>query len=171
MKRYRTSGIRIFILLIVATIIAAALAFSKANTLHVLFGIEAIFLLLAFAAWAYVEIHFDGSDIVRTSFFVISSRHQISAIKRVRFGSDQDSFGGRTTYATIEFTDAKPFLLFDFAKADLREITDRISAAAPNAIDTTISKHLNKEADSSGPKTLLRPGGRLLFVSCASVAL
>jgi hypothetical protein len=68
MKACRTSGIRIFILLIFGTIIATFIAFSKTNTSSVFLGVEAVFMLMAFAAWAYVGIGFDGNDIVRTFF-------------------------------------------------------------------------------------------------------
>src|ERR1700737_1581787 len=79
-----------------------------------------------------------------------------------RFGADTDSFGGRTTYVTIEFKHANPVLLFDFSKSDLREIVERISATAPTVIDPSIRAHLDKQERKSW-KTSLRPGDGFIF--------
>ena len=171
MKQYRTSGARLVILVVFGTIVALIMAFGKARTLEVFFGIEAVFLLMAFAAWAYTAIRFEGEDIVSTMFLVRSTKRPISTIKRIRFDIDEDNFGGRTTYAIIEFRDAKPFFLFDFSKADLREIAGRISSSMPNVIDPILSKYLAKETTNGNWRTALRPGDRFIFTSGALFVL
>jgi hypothetical protein len=69
MKRYRTSGLRLFALVLFGTIISSLWATAKTNGLQVFLHVEAIFVALALAAWSYTEIHFEGNDIVRTIFF------------------------------------------------------------------------------------------------------
>ena len=80
----------------------------------------------------------------------------------MRFDADEDTFGGRTAYVTIEFRDAKRFTLFDFSKASLREIVEHISAVVPNVTDAALRKHLDDNR-SKDWKTALRPGDGLLL--------
>ena len=171
MKKYRTSGLRLSILLFFGTIISIFFAIGKTNTVQVFMGIEAIFLVMAFAAWAFTEIRFEGDSIIRTVFFLFMSKRPISSIEHVRFGVDTDNFGGRTTYATIEFNSPKPFILFDFSKTDLREIVQRISAIVPNAIDPTIRAHLDSGEANKNWRDVLRPGDKLIFTAGAIFVL
>ena len=161
-RRYRTSGLRLFILLFFGTIISLSLATGKSSEIKVFFGVEAIFIAMAFAAWSYTEVHFEGDQIVRTIFFFFTTKRPISKITQMHFDADEDTFGGRTAYVTIEFSDAKRFTLFDFSKADLREIVERISAVVPNVTDAALRKHLD-ENRSKDWKTVLRPGDGLLL--------
>jgi hypothetical protein len=169
MKGYRTSGLRLFILLLFGTVISILLAIGKTNAARVFLGVDTIFLVMALAAWAYTEIRFEGDNIVRTAFFMFRRKQPISSIKRLSFGTDTDSFGGQTTYATIEFNRARPFVLFDFSKNDLREIVQRISATEPNAIDSTVRKHLDDADEGTGGGHALRLGDRFIFTAGAIV--
>ena len=168
MRTYRTSGLRIIILLIFGTLISFLFALGRSN-LKVFLGVETIFVLMAFAAWAYKGIRFDDGSVVLTTFFFIKSIQPISAIKRIRFASDEAVFGGRTSYATLQFKDGGTFYLFNFSKADLREIVDRISKTVPDAIDPSIIKHLSKELTAS--RATLRTGDRFLFLAGGAFVL
>jgi len=165
MKTYRTSGPRIITLLIFGTIISLFLALGKSN-LKVFVGVEAIFVLMAFAAWAYKGIRFDDGSVVLTTLFFTKKIQPILSIKRVSFASDEDSFGGRTSYAKLEFEDGDNFFLFDFSKTDLREIVERISKTVPDVIDLSIKQHLNKEQmDKRRWQASLRTGDSFLFAA------
>ena len=147
------------------TIISICLAVGKTNIVQVFIGIEAIFLVMTFAAWAYTEVRFEGDSIIRTVFFLFSSKRPISSIKHARFGADTDNFGGRTTYTAIEFNSAKPFILFDFSKTDLREIVQRISAKVPNAIDPNLRAHLDSGEANKNWRDALHPGDKFIFAA------
>jgi hypothetical protein len=112
-------------------------------------------------------IRLDGDGIVRIILFLFRSKHPISSIKRVRFDGETDSFGGPTTYVTIEFSNARPFLLFDFSKADLREIIERISATVPNVIDPDVRSHLNAKQAPKRWIDIFRPGDWFIFAGGA----
>jgi len=170
MKRHRTSGLRLFVLVLFGTIISSLWATGKTNGLQVFLGVEAIFVALALAAWSYTAIHFEGNDIVRTIFFFFNTKRPIFTITRIRFGADVDTFGGRTTYATIQFNDAKQSIIFDFSKADLREIVDRISSIVPNVTDVSLRKNLDAKV-AKGWKAILRPGDAFLFTAGALFVL
>jgi hypothetical protein len=165
MKRYRTSGLRLSILVLLSILISALWATGSAN-FNVFLVVEAIFIAMAISAWSYTEVHFEKDEIVRTILFLFSTRSRISSVKRVRFRTDVDAFGGRTAYATIEFNDATRFVLFDFSKDDLREIANRISSIAPSAIDVAFRKHLDSEVGKDW-KTAFRPGDGFLFAAGA----
>ena len=108
-RRYRTSGPRLFALVFFGTAISSLWAAGKTNGLQVFLGVEAIFIAMALAAWSYTEVHFEGDQIVRTIFFFFTTKRPISKITQMRFDADEDTFGGRTAYVTIEFRNAKRF--------------------------------------------------------------
>jgi hypothetical protein len=160
-KRYRTSGLRLFALVLIATVVSALWALEKAGSIEVFIGVEAFFIAMALTAWSFTAVHFEGDNIVRTIFFVFTTKRPISSIRRVRFATDEDTFGGRTAYTTVEFTDGRRFLLFDFSKADLREIVKYVSSISPLAIDETLSTHLHSARKRT--RVALRRGDSLLF--------
>jgi hypothetical protein len=141
MKRHRTSGLRLFILILFGTIISLSLATGKSSGIKVFFGVEAIFIAMALAAWSYTK-SILKDPIVRTIFFFFTTKRPISKITQMHFDADEDTFGGRMAYVTIEFSDAKRFTLFDFSKADLREIVERISAVVSNVTDRSSAKNI-----------------------------
>ena len=148
------------------TIVAIIMALGRANPLNVFLGIEAVFVVLALIAWLYVDIHFEGSDIIRRVFFIQETRHPISAIRKIRFDAEEDSFGGRTLYVTIELIDTKPFFLFDFSRADLIDIVGKISKSRDGVVvDIKLDKYLNKPVKKL--KSSFRPGDRIIFIGAS----
>jgi len=170
MRSYRTSGARLMILLLFGTIIAMLFAIAK-DSLKVLLAVEGLFLVLAFLAWAKAEIHFEGTSIVQSSFFLLRTSRPISTIRRMRFDREEDNFGMPTTYVTIEFLDGGKFVLFDLSDSALREIATRISAILPDVIDPTVRAHLDVATSGKASRTVLRPGDPFLFISAFILAL
>ncbi len=171
MKTYRTSKHKLAVLIFFGTVVALIMAVGKANALEVFLGIELIFLLMAFLAWSYTGIRFEDEDIIRSIFFLSNIRRPISAIKRMRFESDEDSFGGMTKYTIIEFRDGSRFFLFDFSRPALQKIVNRISSTIPNAVDKSLSNYLSREMTVKEWRTTLRPGDKSIFISGAVLVL
>jgi hypothetical protein len=108
-----------------------------------------------FAMNRCARMHF-SRNITRRSLFVYDRTYPTMAIKKVRFSTDEDNFGGRSAYASIEFNDGRTFILLGFANADLKEIVQRIRPTNPAAIDST---HKRRIQDN------FRPGDTFLFVA------
>ena len=170
MRGYRTSGARLLLLLLFATIIAISFAIAK-DSFKVFLVVEGLFLALAFLAWAKGEIHFEGTSIVQTSFFFLKTSRPISTIRRVRLDREVDNFGMPTTYVTIEFVDGGKFVLFDLSDSALREVATKIAATLPDVIDPTVKTHLDVAKSGNASRKVLRPGDRFLFISALILAL
>src|SRR6266478_4121451 len=147
MKIYRMSVTFVLSGLLVGAVIAILYSIAKPRPFVTFMTVEGFFALLALLSWASVGIFFEGENIVRRSFFVFDTRYPISHIRRVRFDSNEDSFGATNPFVTIEFKNGKRFLLFSFVTVDLYRIIDRIRSSASEAVDTGLIKNINDAAD------------------------
>jgi len=170
---YRTSLSRIVSIVLIGVVIAFGVAIANPRPTGLFVGIAGAFLLIGVTAWGYTAVRFEGDNIVRIVFFFFRSRRALSSVRKVRFDTNVDSFGGRTSYMTIEFRNGGPFLLFDFTKSDLREIAERISSVAPDAIDPTLTAHLNEREALRDLRDVFRSinpvifGGGTIFIIIA----
>jgi hypothetical protein len=171
MKKHFRMSLSLPIAITIVGVVAAFLeAVTHSNPMYVFFVIGGAFLVVAFLLWATSEIRFEGNNIIRRILFVYDRTYPITAIKKVRFSTDEDNFGGRNAYASIEFNNGRTFILLGFSITDLKEIVQRIRPTNPAAIDSSIEQHIGSTHKRKF-KDNFRSGDGVIFIGGIVVVL